>query len=58
MELNSAVAAQIQQTKQNATTSFIKQNADAEAQIADVLTDSISRVPNSPVRGVNVDINA
>ncbi len=58
MELGSAVSAQIAQTKQNATTSFIKQNAQAEQQIADVLDSSISRVPNSPIRGTNVDISA
>jgi len=41
MEINSAVAAQIAQTRQNS-----------------ILDASISRVPGSPVRGVNVDINA
>jgi len=58
MEINSAVAAQIAQTRQNSSTSFIRQNAQADQQIANVLDASISRVPGSPVRGVNVDINA
>ena len=58
MELNSIVTAQIAQTRQNATTDFIRQSANAEQQIANVLDSSISRAPASPVRGVNVDISA
>ena len=58
MELATGIAAQIAQTQQNAGLSFIKQNAQVERQIADVLDSAASSVPNSPIRGTNVNIKA
>lgn len=60
MDAASGIAAQITQTRQNVALGAIKQNAQAEAQIADILTESAQNtaVPNSPVRGTNVDLSA
>ncbi len=52
------IAAQIAQSRADATLSTIKQNAESDKQIADLLQSAISSVPNSPVRGVNVNIKA
>jgi hypothetical protein len=57
-EIPSTLAAQISQDRLNVGLSAIKQNAEAERQIADLLQSSISSVPGSPVRGVNVNIKA
>jgi hypothetical protein len=60
MDAASGIAAQIAQTRQNVAFSAIKQNAQAEQQIADILQQSsdATAVPNSPVRGTNVDLSA
>ena len=58
MEASSGIAAQIAQSRNNVALSAIKQNAEAEKQIADVLQSAASSVPGSPVRGVNVNIKA
>jgi len=60
MDAASGIAAQITQTRQNVAFSAIKQNAQAEAQIANILAESAQNtaVPNSPVRGTNVDLSA
>lgn len=54
----SAIAAQIAQSRTDFAFSTIKANAEAEKQIADLLQSAISSVPNSPIRGVNVNIKA
>ena len=58
MDAASGIAAQIAQTRTNVAYSAIKSNAQAEQQIANVLQNAISNVPNSPVKGVNVDLSA
>lgn len=45
------IAAEAAQTRLNATLSVIKQAAQADAQIANILTQAIESVPTSPVRG-------
>ena len=54
----SAVAAQIAQTREDFDVGQIKQNADSEKQIADLLQSAVASVPSSPVKGVNVNIKA
>ena len=58
MELSSGVAAQIAQSRYNFSLDAVKQNAEAEKQVADLLQSSLSSVPGSPVRGTNVNISA
>lgn len=54
------IEAQIIQGRQNVALSSIKQNAEAERQIANILEQSAEAiaVPFSPVRGTNVDLSA
>lgn len=58
MEAGSAIAAQIAQSRADFTVGQIRQNANAEKQIADLLQSAISSVPSSPIKGVNVNIEA
>ncbi|MEM9469719.1 MAG: hypothetical protein AAF988_06110 [Pseudomonadota bacterium] len=58
MDSASAITAQIAQTRADFVTGQIKQNANNERQIADLLQSSIASVPSSPVRGVNVNVKA
>lgn len=58
MDAASGIAAQIAQSRTDLAYSAIKQNADSEKQIANILQSSISSVPGSPVRGINVNIKA
>ena len=58
MEIGSVIAAQVAQTRQEAATSFIRSNADAERQIADILQSAQASIPSSPVRGINVNVKA
>lgn len=58
MDSASLIGAQIAQTRVEVAYSAIKQNADAEKQIADILQSAIASVPGSPVRGVNVNVKA
>lgn len=58
MDAASGIAAQIAQTRSEVAVSNIKTQAQAERQIADILQSAASSVPNSPVRGVNVNIKA
>ena len=58
MELSSGVAAQIAQSRYNFSLDAVKQNAEAEKQVADLLQSSLSSVPGSPIRGTNVNISA
>ena len=61
MEISSAIAAQVQQTRSELATNSVKQSAQADQNIANVLQDALdtaaSSVPNSPVRGTNVNIS-
>jgi len=54
----SAVAAQIVQARADFAVGQIKQNADSEKLIADMLQSAIASVPSSPVKGINVNIKA
>lgn len=58
MEIAASVAAQIAQARSEFSLGAIKQNADAEKQVADLLQSAASSVPGSPVRGTNVNIKA
>ena len=58
MDATTGVALQLAQSRNDFAASAIKQNADASAQIANVLDSAASSVPGSPVRGVNVNISA
>lgn len=58
MDAASGIAAQLQQSRADFSVGAIKQNADAEKKIADVLDSAASSIPSSPVRGVNVNIKA
>ena len=58
MEIGSQLAAGIAQSRADFAYSAIKQNADAQKQVANVLDSAASSVPGSPVRGTNVNIKA
>ncbi len=58
MDISSGVASQIAQSRYNFSLDAVKQNAEAERQVADLLQSSASSVPGSPVRGTNVNIKA
>ncbi len=58
MEASSAIAVQIAQSRSDFALSSIKQNADAEKNVANMLQSAASSVPNSPIRGLNVNIKA
>lgn len=58
MEAASLIGAQVAQARTEVAYAAIKQNADAEKQIADILQSAISSVPGSPVRGINVNVKA
>ncbi len=58
MDATTGVALQLAQSRNEFALGSIKQNAQASAQIADVLDSAASSVPGSPVRGVNVNISA
>ena len=54
----SAIAAQVVQSRADFAIGQIKQNANNEKQVADLLQSAIASVPSSPVKGVNVNISA
>ena len=58
MEISSQIAAGIAQSRADVAYSAIKQNANAQKEIANVLDTAASSVPGSPVRGTNVNISA
>ena len=58
MEIGSQLAAGIAQSRADFAYSAVKQNADAQKAIADVLDTAASSVPGSPIRGTNVNIKA
>jgi len=56
MEISSSIAAGVEQGRSNVALSAIKQNAEADKQIADLLQSAAASVPGSPVRGLNVNV--
>jgi hypothetical protein len=58
MDALGAIAAQVGQSRADFAVGQIKQNAQTEKQIADLLQSAASSVPNSPIKGVNVNISA
>ena len=54
----SAIAAQVAQSRADFAIGQIKQNANSEKQIANLLDSAIASVPSSPIKGVNVNISA
>ncbi|MEM8834026.1 MAG: hypothetical protein AAGB32_05750 [Pseudomonadota bacterium] len=57
MEVSSQIAASLAQTRADASISFIRDNAEQDQQIADLLQSAASSVPGSPIRGTNVNIS-
>ncbi|HPF78233.1 MAG TPA: hypothetical protein PLF01_02975 [Alphaproteobacteria bacterium] len=58
MDATSGISAQIAQSRAEFSYSAIKQNAEAEKNIANILQSAISSVPGSPIRGTNVNVKA
>ena len=53
-----AIGAQIAQSRTEFAVSAIKQNANAEKRIADMLQSAAANVPSDPIRGTNVNVKA
>jgi hypothetical protein len=53
-----AIAAQVGQSRADFALGQVKQNAQNEKQISDMLQSAISSIPSSPIKGVNVNISA
>lgn len=58
MEVSAGIAAQLAMTRQAVALSVIKQNAQAQQQIASILQQAVENVPASTVRGASVNISA
>ena len=58
MDATSGVALQLAQTRNDLALNAIKQNAESDKQIADLLQSAAASVPNSPIRGTNVNVKA
>ena len=58
MDATSGIALQVAQTRNELALNSIKQNAESDKKIADLLQSAAASIPNSPVRGVNVNIKA
>ena len=56
MEISSAISAQISQTRSELATNAVKQAAQQDQKIADVLDDASRNVNANAVRGTNVNI--
>jgi len=56
MDAASAIAVQTAQTRADFSTSQIKQNAEADQQVADLLESAAASIPTSPIKGVNVNV--
>lgn len=56
MEVSSQIAASLAQNRAEFSLSAIKQNAEQDKRIADLLQSASNSVPGSPVRGTNVNI--
>lgn len=58
MDATSGVALQVSQTRSELAINAVKQNAESDKKIADLLQSAAASVPGSPVRGTNVNIKA
>lgn len=58
MDALSGITAQIAQTRNDLALNAIKQNAEADKQMADLLQSAAASVPGSPIRGTNVNVKA
>ncbi len=58
MEASSGIAAQIAQTRNEFALNAIKQTAESDKKIADLLQSAAASIPGSPIRGTNVNIKA
>ncbi|MCI5059614.1 MAG: hypothetical protein MRY79_00925 [Alphaproteobacteria bacterium] len=58
MDIPAGIAAQTAQARANVALSAIKQNAEADKQIANLLESAVASIPTSPIRGTNVNIKA
>ncbi|MCC6598420.1 MAG: hypothetical protein IT559_06490 [Alphaproteobacteria bacterium] len=58
MELPAAIAAEQGLLRQNVALSVIKQSADQEQAIAQILEQAVRSAPVSSARGTNVDLTA
>ncbi len=58
MDASSLISAQISQTRSDVALSVIKQTANSERQIADLLQSASASIPTSPIRGTNVNVKA
>lgn len=56
-EVPATLAANLAITRQNIAISTIKQSAQNDRLIANILDESIQNVPTSPIRGANVNIS-
>jgi len=57
-EISAGIAAQQAMLRQNVALSVIKQNANQEKQIANILQQAVEAVPAGSSRGTNVNITA
>lgn len=58
MDATAGVALQVAQTRSELAINAVKQNAESDRQIADLLQSASASVPGSPIRGTNVNISA
>lgn len=58
MDASSGISAQIAQTRNELALTAIKQTAESDKKIADLLQSAAASVPGSPIRGTNVNIKA
>ncbi len=58
MDATTGVALQVAATRNDLALNAIKQNAESDKQIADLLQSAAASVPSSPVRGTNVNVKA
>jgi len=56
MEVSSQIAASVAQSRANFAIDTIRQSAEQERQLADLIQSQASSVPGSPIRGTNVNI--
>lgn len=56
--LPATIAAEMTMTRQAASMSIMKSNAEAQQEMAQVLENAVENLPTSPVRGTNVDMTA
>ena len=57
MEIQAGVAAQVSQTRSELATNAVKQSAEQDKRIADIIETAASNVPSNSTRGTNVNIS-